>query len=70
MNSKSKLYNLHFKLLIAPTVTVIATVTSAPIGAWKCNLPLFRENYDRPTDYPTNNMRILQDLEVTLPINW
>ena len=29
--------------------------TFAPIGEWKCNLPPFLGNYDRPTDRTTNS---------------
>ena len=30
------------------------SITSAPIGAWKCNFHAFLGNYDKPSDRPTD----------------
>ena len=33
-------------------------IKSAPIGAWKFNMPAFSGNYSRPTDQPTNQQTV------------
>ena len=35
--------------------------TSGPIEVWKCNIPAFFGNYDRPTDQPTDGQESLKE---------